>query len=74
MHRRLYLTCDNGSGTWVQVSRPFLGPHVAFRYMLMRLLCGLLASGGTMYEQVLVGEKLKSGNRGVKTEMTGRSP
>jgi hypothetical protein len=32
--------------------------------MLNRLLCGLLASGGTLYQQVLVGEKLKSGKRG----------
>jgi hypothetical protein len=28
--------------------------------MLIRLLCGLLSSGGTSYEQLLVGEKLKS--------------
>jgi hypothetical protein len=31
--------------------------------MLNRLLWGLLACGGTVYEQVLVGEKLKSGKR-----------
>jgi hypothetical protein len=32
--------------------------------MLIRLLWGLLASGGTVYKQVLVGEKIKSGKRG----------
>jgi hypothetical protein len=48
---------------WVQVSRPSLGPHVALRYKLIRLLWGLLASGGTVYEQVLIDEKLKSGKR-----------
>jgi len=30
--------------------------------------------GGTVYKQILINEKLKIGNRGQKSVMTGRSP
>jgi len=40
--------------------------------------CGRVAApktdGGTVYKQILISEKLKTGKRGHETELTGTSP